>query len=149
MRHLSVKKIQLFYCFHVAALLFMSALPILGHFLPIFDGFSFIRTTRNRKLFIQNCDFFVILILLYLSGPILWEATFNFWPILADFYKYTLNTVQAIRNITNFLCTKFTRTRTNSHEFIQISYFVHEFMSEDYVFKEKISGKVSVLPEIF
>ena len=35
-----MKKIKLVYCFHVAALLFMSARPILGHFLPIFDGFS-------------------------------------------------------------------------------------------------------------
>ena len=41
MRHLSVKRdFQLFYCLHVISLLFMSAWPILSHFLPIFDGFS-------------------------------------------------------------------------------------------------------------
>ena len=34
------KNFQLFYCFHVAALLFMSARPIFGHFLLIFDDFS-------------------------------------------------------------------------------------------------------------
>ena len=34
------KNCHLFYCFHVAALSFMSTRPILGYFLPIFDGFS-------------------------------------------------------------------------------------------------------------
>ena len=68
MRHLLVKKnFQLFYCFHVAALLFISARPILGHFLPIFLWFL-IKTARNRKFFAQNCDFLSFWILLYLSG---------------------------------------------------------------------------------
>ena len=56
------------------------------------------------------------------------------------------NTVQAIRNITNFLCKKciFERIRTNFilkfvHEIREM--FVHEFMPEDYIFKEKIWGK--------
>ena len=64
-------------------------------------------------------------------------------------------TVQAICNITNFPCKKCTRIRTNFvlkfvHEirekFVRefAHEFVHEFMPEDYVFKEKIWGKVSV-----
>ena len=71
----------------------------------------------------------------------------------------TRTTVQAIRNITNFSCKKFIRIRTNFvlkfiHEIRKkfVHEFVHEFMPEDYVFKEKIWGKVSVsliLPEIF
>ena len=32
------KDFQSFHCFHVIALLFMSARPILSHFLLIFDG---------------------------------------------------------------------------------------------------------------
>ena len=66
-------------------------------------------------------------------------------------YKGNLYTVQAIRNITNFSCKKFIRIRTNMarirtnfvlkfvHEIREK--FVHEFMPEDYVFKEKNGGK--------
>ena len=64
----------------------------------------------------------------------------------------SISTVQAIRNITNFSCKKFTRIRTNFllkfvHEIREkfVHEFVHEFMPEDYVFKEKIWEKVSVL----
>ena len=64
-------------------------------------------------------------------------------------------TVQAIRNITSFSCKKFIRIRMNfirkfMHKIREK--FVHEFMPEDYVFKEKIWGKVSVSlisPKIF
>ena len=80
-------------------------------------------------------------------------------------------TVQAIRNIANFFvqknCYEFARIRTNfvlkfvheirkkfAHKFVRefAHKFVYELMPEDYVFKEKIRGKVSVsliLPEIF
>ena len=73
---------------------------------------------------------------------------------------HSQHTVQAIHNMTNFLCKKI---HTNSHEFVRISSFlirarnsrkivheflrefahefVDEFMAEDYVFKEKIWGK--------
>ena len=79
-------------------------------------------------------------------------------------------TVQAIRNMTNIRAKnsyEFVRIRTNFvlkfvheirekfvHEFVRefADEFVHEFMPQDYVFKEKIWGKVSVsliLPKIF
>ena len=64
-------------------------------------------------------------------------------------------TVQAICNITNFLCKKIIRIRTNfvhkfvydisekvfhdfAHEFMPEKEFVHEFMSKYYIFKERI-----------
>ena len=86
------KNFQLFYCFHVAALLFMSARPIFGHFLPIFLWFP-IKTTRNRKFFAQNCDFFYHFgyFSTFLAQNFVQGATFNFRTILADFHEYTLN----------------------------------------------------------
>ena len=93
------KNFQLFYCFYVAALLFMSPRPILGHFLLIFYCFSLrflIKTARDRKFFAQNCDFLSFWTVIYLSGLKFCPrdgggATFNFRIILADFHKYTLN----------------------------------------------------------
>ena len=38
----------------------MSAQTILGHFLVHFKWF-FVKTARNRKIFAENCDYFVIL----------------------------------------------------------------------------------------
>ena len=65
------------------------------------------------------------------------------------FLLAALHTVQAIRNIINFSCKKFTRIRANSNFVLKFLHeirekFVHEFMPEDYVFKEKIWGRVSV-----
>ena len=75
----------------MAALLFMSARPILGDFLPIFDGFSpKLPGITNFSLKIVN--FLLFWILLCLSGSKFCPgATFNFRPILADFHEYTLN----------------------------------------------------------
>ena len=83
------KNFQLFYCFHVAALLFMSARPILGHFLPIFDGFSSkLPGTANVSLkiviFYHSGYLSTFLVQNFDRG-----ATFNFRPILADFHEYT------------------------------------------------------------
>ena len=92
MRHLfGDKKFQLFYCFHVAALLFMSARPILGHFLPIFDGFSsklpeIANFSLKIMIFFHFGYFFTFLVQNFVRG-----ATFNFRPILANFHEYTLN----------------------------------------------------------
>ena len=83
---------QLFCCFHVTALLFMSARPILGHFLPIFYGFSS-KLPDIPKLSLKIVIFFLIL-----------NTSLHFWckipnggqlsifeQILADFHEYTLN----------------------------------------------------------
>ena len=87
-----MKKIfQLLYCFHVAALLFMSARPILGHFLPIFDGFSsklpgIANFSLKIVIFYHFGYFSTFLVQNFVRG-----ATFNFRTILAGFHKYTLN----------------------------------------------------------
>ena len=86
-----MKKILLFCCFHVAALLFMSARPILGHFLPIFYGFS------SKLPGIANFSLKIVIfyhfgyISTFLIQNFVQGATFNFRPILADFHEYTLN----------------------------------------------------------
>ena len=49
----------MFYCFHVAALLFMSAQPILGHFLLIFMVFR--QNYQKLQILVQNYDALVIL----------------------------------------------------------------------------------------
>ena len=48
----------MFYCFHVAALLLMSAQPILGHFLLIFMVFR--QNYQKLQILVQNYDAFVI-----------------------------------------------------------------------------------------
>ena len=85
-----MKKIfQLFYCFHVAALLFMSARPILGHFLPIFYGFSS-KLPGIANFSIKIVIFLSFWILLYHSGSkFCLGGNFQF---SADFHEYTLNT---------------------------------------------------------
>ena len=91
MRQLWVKKIQLFYCFHVAALLFMSARPIFGHSFPIFDGFSSkLPGIANFSLKIEIFNHFGYFST-FLAQNFVWRATFNFRTILADFHEYTLN----------------------------------------------------------
>ena len=85
------KKLQFCYCFHVAALLFMSDRPILGHFLPIFDGFSsklpgIANFSLKTVIFYHFGYFSTFLVQNFVQG-----ATFNFQPILADFHEYTLN----------------------------------------------------------
>ena len=82
------KDFQLFYCLHMIALLFMSARPILGHFLSIFDGFL-----SKLPLFAHNCDFFCHFeyFSTFLVQNSVRGATFNFRPILVDFHGYTLN----------------------------------------------------------
>ena len=52
------KDFQLFCCFRVTALLFVSARPILDHLLPIFYGFSS-KTARYGSFSAENCDFFL------------------------------------------------------------------------------------------
>ena len=86
------KNFQLFYCFHVAALLFMSVRPIFGHFLPIFDGFSS-KLPGIANFSLKIVIFLSFWILLYLSGSnFVRGTTFNFRTILADFHaEYTLN----------------------------------------------------------
>ena len=85
------KKFQLFFCFHVAALLFMSGRLILGHFLPIFDGFS------SKLAGIANFSLKIVIFYhfgyfsTFLVQNFVWGATFNFRLILADFHEYTLN----------------------------------------------------------
>ena len=53
------KDFQLFYCFYVIALLFMSAPPILGHFLPIFYDFSskLPEITKFSLKIVTFCDY--------------------------------------------------------------------------------------------
>ena len=87
------KDFQLFYCFHVTALLFTSAGPILGHFLVHFDGFSpklpeIAKFSLKIVIFCHFEYFFTFLVQNPLPGG---RATLNFWPILADFQQYTLN----------------------------------------------------------
>ena len=99
MTHLLLKKIELFYCFHVAAILFMSLRPILGHFLLIFYCFSsklpgIAVSHQNANFSFKIVMFLSFWILLYLSGSKFYPgggATFNFRTILADFHEYTLN----------------------------------------------------------
>ena len=79
------KNFQLFYCFHVAALLFMSARPILGHFLPIFYGFSsklprIVNFSLKILIFYHFGYFSTFLVQNFVRG----RATFNF-------HEYTLN----------------------------------------------------------
>ena len=70
----------------------MSARPILGHFLPIFYGFSS-KLPDITKIDAENCDFFCHCEYFYtfLVQNSDREATFDFRPILADFHEYTLN----------------------------------------------------------
>ena len=83
---------KLFYCFHVAVLLFISARPISGHFLPIFHGFSskLPEIARNFSLKIVILCHFEYFSTFLVQNSIQ-EATFNFQPIFADFHEYTLN----------------------------------------------------------
>ena len=88
MRDILRKKIQLFYCFHVAALLFMSPRPFLGHFLLIFYCFS------SELPGITN--FSLKIVIFYHFGYFSIQnfvrgATYNFRTILADLHEYTLN----------------------------------------------------------
>ena len=81
----------MFYCFQVAALLFMSVRTILGHFLPIFYGFSAklpgIANFSLKIVLFYNFGYFsTLLVQNFVPG-----ATFNFRTILADFHEYTLN----------------------------------------------------------
>ena len=76
----------------MTALLFRSARPILGHFLPIFDGFSsklpdITKFSLKIVIFCHFEYFYTFLVQNSERGG----ATFKFWPILADFHKYTLN----------------------------------------------------------
>ena len=85
------KKISIVLLFHVAALLFMSARPILGHFLPILDGFSselpgIANFSHKIMIFYHFGYLSTFLVQNFVQG-----ATFNFRPILADFHEYTLN----------------------------------------------------------
>ena len=69
----------------------MSARPILGHYLPIFYGFS------SKVPEIGNFSFKIVIFChfeyfsSFLVQNSVWGATFNFRPILADFHEYTLN----------------------------------------------------------
>ena len=68
----------------------MSAGPILGHFLPIFDGFSSklpgIENFSLKIVIFYHFEYFsTFLVQHFVRG-----ATFNFRPILADFHEYTL-----------------------------------------------------------
>ena len=82
---------QLFYYFHVAALLFMSARLSFGHLLPIFDGFS------SKLPGIANFSLRIVIFIILDTSLPFWlkilsgGATFNFRTILADFHEYTLN----------------------------------------------------------
>ena len=82
---------QLFYCFHVAALLFMSARPIWGRFLPILMVFC--QNYQKSQIFRSKLWFFVILntSLRFWFKILSRGAPFYFRPILADFHEYTLN----------------------------------------------------------
>ena len=64
---------QLFYCFHLEALLFMNARIIVGHLLPIFDGCSLKLPEIAKSLL--KIVFFVIL---NTSLPF-WFEIFTFW----------------------------------------------------------------------
>ena len=78
---------QLFYCFHVTALLFMSSRAISGHFLAHLLSF-FVKNPRNRKSF-DDYDFFGHFE--YFYGFLVQHSvrgrrgggggTFHFWPI--------------------------------------------------------------------
>ena len=85
------KNFQLLYCLHVAARLFMSAGPILGHFLSIFDGFSSklpgIANFSLKIVIFYHFGYFST----FLVQNFVLMATFNFRPILADFHEYTLD----------------------------------------------------------
>ena len=75
----------------MAAILFMSARPIFGHFLPIFDGFSSklpgIANFSLKIVIFYHFGYFSI----FLAQNFVRGATFNFRTILADFHEYTLN----------------------------------------------------------
>ena len=69
----------------------MSAQPILGHFLPIFYGFSSelpgIANFLLKIMIFYHCGYLsTFLVQNFVRG-----TTFNFRPILADFHEYTLN----------------------------------------------------------
>ena len=69
----------------------MSARPILGHFLPIFYGFSsklpgIANFSLKIVIFYHFGHFSIFLVQNFVRG-----TTFNFRPILADFHEYTLN----------------------------------------------------------
>ena len=70
----------------MAAILFMSAWPILGHFLPIFDGSSS-KLPEIAKLLLK--------IVIYLSFGIVpfWLQILSMgnFQFSADFHEYTLN----------------------------------------------------------
>ena len=84
-------KFQLFYCFHVAALLFISAQPILGHFLPIFDGFSS-KLPGIANFSLKIVIFFIILdTSLPFCFKILSGDNFQFSVNFGRFSEYTLN----------------------------------------------------------
>ena len=75
----------------MAALLFMSARPILGQFLPIFDGFSsklpgIANFLLKIVIFYHFGYFSTFLVQNFVRG-----ATFNFRTILAGFHENTLN----------------------------------------------------------
>ena len=85
------KNFQLFYCFHVAALLFMSARPIFDHFLTIFYGFSSkLPGIANFSLKIVTFYHFGYFST-FLGQNFVRGATFIFRTILADFHEYTVN----------------------------------------------------------
>ena len=69
----------------------MSARPILGHFLPIFYGFSLklpgiANFSLKIVIFYHFGYFSTFLVQTFVRG-----ATFNFRPILVDFHEHTLN----------------------------------------------------------
>ena len=75
------REFHLLYCFHVAALLLMSARPILGHFLHIFDGFS----SKLPEIAKFSLKIVIFCYFEYLSTFLVQNsvrgATFNFPPI--------------------------------------------------------------------
>ena len=81
----------MFYCLHVIALMFMTPQPILGHFLPIFYGFSskLLEIAKFSLKIVIFCHFEYLPTFLVQNS--VQGATFNFLPILADFHEYTLN----------------------------------------------------------
>ena len=80
-------------------LLFSRSIPFVhecsANFWSLFAHFLWflIKTTRNRKFFTQNCDFFNHFgyFSTFLAQNFVQGATFNFRTILADFHEYTLN----------------------------------------------------------
>ena len=70
----------------------MSARPMSGHFMPIFDGFSS-KLPEIAKFLLKVVIFlsFWILLSAFLVQNSARGATLNFRPILADFHEYTLN----------------------------------------------------------